>query len=76
MEEQVKDVEAEKLAKEMGALFSKTSAMSSAGIDEMFLNIGKIFVDPSSVGGMTKEEMIQKTEKLKAKGNAQKKKCC
>lgn len=78
MNEQVTDAEGEKLAKENNAIFSKTSAKASIGIDELFIKIGKIFINPNSEGAnfSKKEELIQKTEKLTVQNQKKKKKCC
>ena len=73
------------LAKELNAIFHRTSAKDKAGgIDELFKNIGKKFLDPESeiTSNMTKDELKRKGEKiLRAKiknndNNQKKKKCC
>ena len=82
--EEVKQNEGMELAKELNAIFQKTSAKNeqNGGIDELFKNIGKKFLDPNSeiTSNMTKEELKSKGEKLirdKIKNeNKNKKKCC
>ena len=81
MSEEVNENEGKALAKEINAIFMKTSAKLNTSIDEMFNNIGKKFLNPNSeiTTNLTKEEMIQKTEKLRReqiKNNARKKNCC
>ena len=82
--EEVKQNEGMNLAKELNAIFQTTSAKEekNGGIDELFKNIGKKFLDPNSeiTSNMTKEELKNKGEKLmrdKIKNeNKNKKKCC
>ena len=69
------------LAKEINAIYQITSAKASNGIDELFKNIGKRFLDPEyeNTSTMTKEEMKNRGEKImrdKIKSNQKKKKCC
>ena len=45
--EAVKEEEAENYAKEIGAIFKLTSALTSSGIDELFKIIGCKILDPS-----------------------------
>ena len=69
------------LAKEINAIYQITSAKTSSGIDELFKNVGKKFLDPEyeNTSTMTKEEMKNRGEKImreKIKNNQKKKKCC
>ena len=59
----------------------RTSAKLNTSIDTMFYNIGLKMLNPDSeiANNLTKEEMIQKTEKLRReqiKNNTKKKGCC
>ena len=81
LEEEVSDNDGKSLAKELNALYIRTSAKLNSSIDEMFNRIGKKFLNPNSeiTSNLTKEEMIQKTEKLRRdqlKNATAKKKCC
>jgi len=64
MNEEVTDNEGKSLAKEINAIYMRTSAKLNSSIDEMFNSIGKKFLNPNSeiTSNLTKEEMIQKTE--------------
>ena len=55
------------LAKENNAIYQKTSAKNGIGIDELFLIIGKKFLDPDfdDESNLTKEQLIEKIHKLK-----------
>ena len=71
------------LAKELKAIYHRTSAKNAngGGIDELFKNIGKIFLNPDSEieSNMTKEELKNRGEKImrdKIKHNQKKKNCC
>ena len=81
MNEEVSDNEGKTLAKEINALFMRTSAKLNSSIDEMFNSIGKRILNPNSAitNNLTKEEIIQKTEKLRRaqkKNNIRNKSCC
>ena len=81
MNEEVTDNEGKSLAKEINAIYMRTSAKLNSSIDEMFNSIGKKFLNPNSeiTSNLNKEEMIQKTEKLRRdqiKNNTRKKNCC
>ena len=45
--EEVKEEEAREWAKEIGAVFELTSAQNNTGINDLFLNVGYKFLDPS-----------------------------
>ena len=82
--EEVEEEEGKKLAKELGAIFQKTSAKESTGIDDLFVKIGKKFINPNKEdsSNLTKEERKQHGEKLKRdkikseKDAKDKKGCC
>ena len=82
MSQEVPDEEGKALAKEINAIFMRTSAKLNSSIDEIFNSIGKKFLNPDSeiTSNLTKEEMIQKTEKLRREqiknNNNRKKNCC
>ena len=46
-DEQVSNDEGKKYADEINAIFQNTSALSNSGIDKLFENLGKKFIDPS-----------------------------
>ena len=78
---EVSEEEGKSLAKEIKSIYMRTSAKLNSSIDEMFNRIGKKFLNPNSeiTSNLTKEEMIQKTEKLRRdqiKNNTKNKKCC
>ena len=74
--------EGKELAKEITAIFKSTSAMLAYGIDELFTDIAKKFINPErsfSVQNMTAKEVeFRKGVKLKKqqKKTKDKKKCC
>jgi hypothetical protein len=81
--EEVKNDEGMELAKEIKAIYHRTSAKNAngGGIDELFKNIGKKFLNPNSEidSNLTKEELKHKGEKImrdKIKNNQKKKNCC
>ena len=81
MNDEVTDNEGKALAKEINAIYMRTSAKLNTSIDEMFNCIGKKFLNTNSeiTSNLTKKEMIQKTEKLRReqiKNNTRKKNCC
>ena len=83
LEEEVTDEEGLKLAKEMNAIYQRTSAKSDSGsIDELFMNIGKKILEPDSVieSNLTKAEkktkgknIIKTTNKRRSRGTSFKK---
>ena len=77
--EEVSIQEGKDLAKKINAIFKSTSAKESHGIDDLFLAIGKKFVDPKYLeASMSKEEEMEYRRKLIKKKNKQKKQknCC
>ena len=58
--QEVSNDEGMALAKDLNAIFQNTSAKeTSGGIDTLFINIGKKFLDPSyeTTSNMTKDEL-------------------
>ena len=88
LNEQVNDEQGKTLAKKFNAIFLRTSAKLNSSIDELFNSIGNKFLNPDMeiTSNLTKEEMIQKSEKLRRDkiklnnnnndNNNTKKKCC
>ena len=75
--EEVEENEGKQLAKELGAIFQKTSAKESTGVEDLFLNIAKRFVNPNSKeGGSGSKDKGQKLSSSKGKGEGGKKGCC
>ena len=74
--EEVEENEGKQLAKELGAIFQKKSAKESTGVEDLFLNIGKRFVNPNSKEGGSSNEKGQKLSSSKGKGGGGKKGCC
>ena len=79
-QEQVEENEGKDLAKQLGAIFQKTSAKESTGVEDLFTIIGKKFINPNSTGGSgSKVDNKPKGQKLKAgeqKAEGGKKGCC
>jgi len=79
--EDVEESEGKNLAKELGAIFQKTSAKESTGIEDLFIKIGKEFFNyKAKIGGSNSEvDNKPKGQKLKAgeqKDDGGKKGCC
>ena len=79
--EEVEENEGKDLAKELGAIFQKTSAKESTGVEDLFVKIGKKFINPNlpESSNTPKVENKQKGQRLKAettKEEGEKKKCC
>ena len=83
--EEVEENEGKELAKELGAIFQKTSAKESTGVEDLFIKIGKKFLNPNAsigTGGAPsagKVENKEKGQKLKAdsgKKKGEKNGCC
>ena len=81
--EEVEESEGKELAKSLGAIFQKTSAKESTGVEDLFLKIGKKFLNPNSSeggsGGNSKVDNKPKGTKLnadKTKSGGEKKGCC
>ncbi len=67
MKEQVTEEEGKALAKEINAIFLRTSAKTNSSIEEIFIKIGKKFINPNSETdtNLTKEEVKQKNLDLR-----------
>ncbi len=82
MNEEVTDDEGKALAKDINAIYLRASAKLNSSIDEIFINIGKRFINPDCEisTNLTKEEKLQKIKKLKKEtiknNNKRKKKFC
>ena len=78
MEEEVKQDDAEEYAKSIGAYYRKTSASTNEGITQLFMELGKKFLNPTYQ--MRKETLRGRpgTVKLNDKipTNDKKGKCC
>jgi tRNA U34 5-carboxymethylaminomethyl modifying GTPase MnmE/TrmE len=80
--EEVTDKEGKELAKEIGAIYAKTSAKQANGIDDLFNIIGKKFVNPEMEddSNLTREEREKKMNERKINSlkqqNKQTKKGC
>ena len=79
--EKVDEDEAKKLASELNAIFQKTSAKESTGVEDLFIKIGKKFLKPNlEEGGSKNEQRNDKSKSIKLnKKNAEgkeKKGCC
>ena len=84
--EEVDDNEGKMLAQELGAIFQKTSAKDSTGIEDLFEKLGQKFMDSSSL--LNKENNNKEVERKRSKSNkldknkknnnnnTQKKGCC
>ena len=48
--EEVEESEGIELGKELGAIFQKTSAKEAQGVDDLFIKIGKKFINPADGG--------------------------
>ena len=76
--------EGKELAKELNAIFKLTSAKLGIGINELFENIAKKFIDPSLIFNESNKESFQEKKSLKISKNKNKKnknkkkvnKCC
>jgi len=65
-------------AKSIGAFYQKTSAFNNTGINTLFMELGKKFIDPNYQMNMKRRETIKPNE-LKSGQNKiefNKKKCC
>ena len=75
-DEQVKNEEGKQYADEIGAIFQNTSALSNSGIDKLFENLGKKFIDPSfdykNPAASTKNKDGKKLNNKNLKNNGEK----
>ena len=51
--EQIEEDEAKNLADELNAIFQKTSAKASHGIEDLFVKIGERFLNPKGQGNQS-----------------------
>ena len=72
--EEVNEDEVKQKANELNAIFQRTSAKNATGIDELFVRIGKKFIDPKE-GGESEGKSGDKI-KLGGKDKGNKKKGC
>ena len=80
-QEEVEENEGKEYAKEINAIFQKTSAKESTGIEDLFIKIGKkILESPGEESNMSKNENKEDKTKIKLDKNKveekQKKGCC
>ena len=77
--EEVEENEGKNLAKELGAIFQKTSAKEATGVEDLFIKIGKKFLNPSDSALPAKTDTKDDKKKIKlekSKGEKKKKGCC
>ena len=81
--EEVEENEGKDLAKELNAIFQKTSAKEAYGVEDLFEKIGRKVLNPSSTEveeTPTKNEVKEDKKKIKLEKNKveqkPKKKCC
>ena len=65
-----------KFAKEIGAIFVLTSALTSVGIENLFMDIGKKFLDNKKIEKSVKDNKGDKGVKLNIYNEKKKKKSC
>ena len=65
-----------KFAKEIGAIFVLTSALTSVGIENLFMDIGKKFLDNNKIEKSVKDNKGDKGVKLNIYNEKKKKKSC
>ena len=85
-ESQVSEEEGKNLAKNINAIYRRTSAKLNSSIEDLFNAIGNKFLNPEMeiTSNLTKEEMIKKNEQMRRdkiriksnKNNNNKKNCC
>ena len=61
--EEVEEKEAEKLAKDLGAIFQKTSAKQSKGIENLIIKIGKKILNPNLLASSYEIISVEKINK-------------
>ena len=76
MDEKVNSEEVKKFAKEIGAIFVLTSALTSVGIENLFMDIGKKFLDNNKIEKSVKDNKGDKGVKLNIYNEKKKKKSC
>ena len=73
--EEVNENEVKNYCKEIDALFFKTSAKENTSINEIFIGLGKKFIDSSNFMSL-KSKYIESDNSIKIKDNKNKKKTC
>ena len=73
--------EGRELARQLNAIFKSTSALNSKGIDDLFLSIGKKFLDPSyslNISNIAEKSETRNNSKTleNQKKTKEKKNCC
>ena len=63
--EEVPEQEAREYAKSIGAIFCLTSAQSNSGIEELFEEMGKKFLDPNSTTNESENQNLDQAHKQK-----------
>ena len=63
--EEVPEQEAREFAKSIGAIFCLTSAQSNSGIEELFEEMGKKFLDPNSTINESENQNLDQAHKQK-----------
>ena len=63
--EEVPEQEAREYAKSIGAIFCLTSAQSNSGIEELFEEMGKKFLDPNSTINESENQNLEQAHKQK-----------
>jgi len=63
--EEVPEQEAREYAKSIGAIFCLTSAQSNSGIEELFEEMGKKFLDPNSTINASENQNLDQAHKQK-----------
>jgi len=82
--EEVEETEGKELAQELHAIFQKTSAKEATGVEDLFISIGKKFLNPSANDDELKEapkpEIREDKKKIKLERpkveEKKKKGCC
>ena len=72
--EEVPEQEAREYAKSIGAIFCLTSAQSNSGINELFEEMGKKFLDPNSTINESENQNLDQAHKQKKMKRKKKKK--
>ena len=78
-EEEVAEEEVKKYAKSIGAVFHLTSCKESVGIDDLFFECGKKYLEVNNLTGKTeekKEKIVLDKKKTVINKNDRKRKCC
>ena len=67
--QEIEKDEAREFAKKINAIFRYTSCKESKGIEELFEEIGKHYLDPNLkiTSNLTKEEILEEKKKIKIK---------